>query len=326
MTDTSPTTMGVNFSNGFMVPPVDPKHAAQQIAALPVTRAKTFAYRGADNLFIAQAATDKLRLAVGIPNGDLQTLSEGNTQPLIDAIRPYAASIDWLCVGNEPFGDWYGGAYLKLLVPAMRNVQGALQKAGLGKIGVTVPQNFSIMGNSFPPSAGAFDARLKPLIVETCQVMEATGAPFMVNIYPFLAYLGDPQQIPLDYCLFTAPPEHWIKDGAYTYKNIFDAMLDALHVALDGIGLSRLDVVVGECGWPTAGAAAATIANARLFNQNMIDHCKSTVGTPRRPGKPIPCYLFEMYDEANKPPDPGPFERVWGVTNSSLQAKYPLNW
>ena len=318
------STMGVNFSTQFMPQPVAPSTAASQIAALPVGRAKTFSYQGADLQFIQAASTSNLRLAVGIPNAELQALAGGQTQALIAAIKPYARSIDWLCVGNEPLASWHEGKYLNVLVPAMQNVQNALQQAGL-QIGVTVPLNYAIMANSFPPSAGQFNPSLVAIITAACKVMSTSHAPFMVNVYPFLDVVGTPQ-IPLPYCLFTASQGDWVQDGPYVYKNIFDASLDALYVALGEIGLPDLTVVVGECGWPTQGNPLATIANAQTFNQNLIYHCKSGAGTPRRPGTPILCYVFEMYDEANKPTGPGPFEVAWGVYDGSGQAKYALAW
>ena len=318
------TTMGVNFSTQFMPSPVAPQAAASQIAALPARRAKTFSYHGADLQFIKAASAGNLRLAVGIPNDELEGLAADQTQALITAIKPYAKSIDWLCVGNEPLGAWHKGRYVKHLVPAMQNVQKALQKAGL-QIGVTVPLNYSIMGTSYPPSAGAFDPGLVTIITAACKVMSTSHAPFMVNVYPFLDVINN-GQIPLPYCLFTAPKKDWVTDGQYVYKNIFDASLDALYVAMGGIGFPRLAVVVGECGWPTQGNTVATIANAQTFNQNLINHCKSSGGTPRRPGSPIICYVFEMYDEANKPTGPGPFEVAWGVCNGSGKAKYSLSW
>jgi hypothetical protein len=306
-----------------MSQPVAPAAAADQIAGLPVGRAKTFSYQGADLQFIRAASFRNLRLAVGIPNSELQALANGQTQALIAAIQPHASIIELLCVGNEPLGAWYHGQYLNLLVPAMQNVQQALQKARL-QIGVTVPLNYSIMANSYPPSQGQLDPSLTAIINNACGVMAATGAPFMVNIYPFLTYIANPQ-IPLPYCLFTAQQNQWVQDPPYTYKNIFDACLDALYVAMGKIGRGNLPVVVGECGWPTQGNSVATVPNAQTFNQNLINHCKSGTGTPRRPGQ-IRCYVFEMYDEDKKSTGPGPFEVAWGVYNSSLHAKYALSW
>ena len=319
------TSLGVNFGSLFMEPPVAPEVAARQVAALPVGRAKTFSYRGSDLAFIRAAAAAGLRLAVGVPNDQLERLARGDTRDLVDALAPSAAAIDFLSVGNEPLDPMYGGAHDRLLVPAMQSVRAALRQAGL-TIGVTCAHSYGIMAASYPPSAGALHPARQALVRETCAVAQATGAPFLVTLYPFLAYLSAPAEIPLDYCLFTAPPGRAVPDGPHRYANLFDAMHDALAVALGRIGFPDLEIVVGETGWPTEGAAAATIANARLFNQGLVDHCRSGRGTPRRPGRPVTAYLFEMYDEARKPPMPGPFESAWGLFNSALQPKYPLDW
>jgi exo-beta-1,3-glucanase (GH17 family) len=103
-------------------------------------------------------------------------------------------------------------------------------------------------------------------------------------------------------------------------------MLDALHVALGRIACGDLEIVVGECGWPTDGGLDATVNNAQTFNQNLIYHCKSGKGTPRYPGKQIQCFVFEMYDEDTKPIDAGQFERFWGVKGGNGNFKYGLNW
>jgi exo-beta-1,3-glucanase (GH17 family) len=322
----SSAILGVNFSNAFQSKPIDPSLAAGQIASLPVTCAKTFGYHDRNLAFIKAAhARKQLTLAVGTLNAELSDLARGITQPLVDAIGPFAEIVSWLCVGNEPLGSWYNHEYDRLLVAAVTNVHNALQRAGL-KIGVTVPQNFEFMANSYPPSAGTIKPALQPIIAGTCEVMRRSGAPFMVNIYPFITRVQNRSSVPLEYCLFTAPPNQWVQDGAYTYKNIFDAMIDALHVALSKIGYGDLEIVVGECGWPTQGDQDATTANAQIFNQNMINHCKSGAGTPRNPGKPIRCFAFEMYDEDEKDIGPGPFERHWGIYSPTGEQKYQLIW
>ena len=319
------STMGVNFSNYFQSKPIDPNAAATQIAGLPVKSAKTFSHQGGDLAFMKAAQARKLALAVGCTNDELADLAKGNTQSLVNAIRPFADTVAWVCVGNEPLGSWYNGQYNGVLVPAVQNVAKAFKQAGLD-IGVTVPQNFEFMANSYPPSAGSVKPGLVSIIQGTCAVMRSSGAPFMVNIYPFITYIQNRNVVPLPYCLFTAKSDQWVHDGNYTYKNIFDAMLDALHVALGRIGCGDLEIVVGECGWPTGGDPAATVNNAQTFNQRLIDHCKSNDGTPRYPGKPIHCFVFEMYDEDKKPTDAGPFERFWGVRGGAGNLKYPLTW
>jgi len=179
---------------------------------------------------------------------------------------------------------------------------------------------------SYPPSQGSVKPELANIIKGTCAVMRSTRAPFMVNIYPFITRVQNRSVVPLDYCLFTAPPDQWVKDGAYTYTNIFVAMIDALHVALENIDCGDLEIVVGECGWPSSGDPDATNNNARTFNQGLINQCKSNQGTPRYPGKPIQCFVFEMYDEDRKPTGPGAFEPYWGVCDGAGNPKYKLMW
>jgi exo-beta-1,3-glucanase (GH17 family) len=296
--------MGVNYSSYFQSVPVDPVSAEAQIAGLPVTSVKTFTH-DYDLPFIKAAQAQKnLTLAVGCTNDELAGLANGNTQSLVSAIAPFADTVAWVCVGNEPLGSWYNHAYDALLVPAVTNVANAFKQAGLA-IGVTVPQNFEFMQVSYPPSQGSVKPELANIIKGTCAVMRSTRAPFMVNIYPFITRVQNRSVVPLDYCLFTAPPDQWVKDGAYTYTNIFVAMIDALHVALENIDCGDLEIVVGECGWPSSGDPDATNNNARTFNQGLINQCKSNQGTPRYPGKPIQCFVFEMYDEDRKPTGPG---------------------
>jgi exo-beta-1,3-glucanase (GH17 family) len=316
--------MGVNFSNFFQTHPVKPENAAAQIASLPVGAAKTFSHQGGDFDFMKAAQAKKLGLAVGCTNDELAGLAQGATQPLINAIKPFADSVAWVCVGNEPLGSWYNGKYNGVLVPAVKSVYTALHQAGLD-IGVTVPQNFEFMANSYPPSQGSVKADLAGIIQGTCDIMRKSKAPFMVNIYPFITRLQNPG-IKLSYCLFAAAQPDWVIDPPHTYMNIFDAMLDALDVALGKIGYGDLEIVVGECGWPTAGGPDANPDNAQKFNQNLINHCKSNNGTPRRRNRQIQCFVFEMYDEDKKPTDAGQFERFWGIKGTDEKSKYPLTF
>jgi len=320
------STMGVNYSSYFQSVHVNPVSSAAQIAGLPVTSVKTFSH-DYDLPFIKAAQAQKnLTLAVGCTNDELAGLANGSTaQALVSAIAPFADTVAWICVGNEPLGSWFNHAYDNLLVPAVSNVANAFKQAGL-PMGVTIPQNFEFMQVSYPPSQGSVKPELVNILQGTCAVMRSTGAPFMVNIYPFITRVQNRNVVKLDYCLFNAPPADWVHDGAYTYSNIFLAMLDALHVALEKVGCGDLEIVVGECGWPSRGDQDATISNARTFNQGLINQCKSNQGTPRHPGKPIQCFVFEMYDEDKKPTGPGAFEPYWGVCDGARNPKYTLTW
>src|SRR5215510_2858525 len=151
------STMGLNFSNFFQSRPIDPNAAAELISKLSsgsVKSAKIFSHQDSDLAFMKAARAHRLTLAVGCTNAELADLAAGKTKPLVDVIRQFTDVVAWVCVGNEPLGSWYGGQYNSVLVPAVRNVAAAFKQEGW-TIGVTVPQNFEFMQDSYPPSAGS---------------------------------------------------------------------------------------------------------------------------------------------------------------------------
>ncbi len=327
------STIGVNFSNTFQSSgqQVSAATAASQIKATGVGTVKMFTYNQAD--CISEFAAHGLKVLVDIPNGDLE-LCANKDKTTIDAIikvlSDNAATIPMICVGNEPLGSWWKNAYSPYLVKALTNIKAAIKAKGLSTK-VTVPFNYAIMGNSYPPSGGSFNSGLKSIILDVCAILKADDSVFMINVYPFITQ-NNQRTISLDYCLFTADnakkgskeSKVWVEDGSYTYKNIFDAMYDALYVALGNNNYGDLPIVIGEAGWPTGPIAtypSATTANAQTFNQNLINHCKSGKGTPRNPGVKIPCFIFEMYDEDTKPTDAGAYEHHWGVYKYDTKSK-----
>ena len=331
------STIGVNFSNTFQSTgkQVSATTAATQIKATGVKTVKMFTYNQTD--CISAFAQQDLQVLVDIPNGDLQACANNDAttiNAIVKVLSDYSANIPMICVGNEPLGSWWNNAYKPYLVNALTNIKSAIAAKGL-TTKVTVPFNYAIMGNSYPPSAGAFNGSLKNTILDVCAILKADNSVFMINVYPFITQNNQPT-ISLDYCLFTANnnPGVWVYDGTYTYKNIFDAMYDALFVALGNNGYGSLPIVIGEAGWPTGPSATYTTAtkiNAQVFNQNLINHCISGNGTPRNPDVKIPCFIFEMYDEDTKPTGAGTFEHNWGVygynaTKNDYEAKYPLTW
>ncbi|RBW55854.1 hypothetical protein DS884_16020 [Tenacibaculum sp. E3R01] len=330
------TTVGVNFSNTFQSSgkQVSAATAASQIKATGVGAVKMFTYNQAT--CISAFAAQGLQVLVDVPNGDLELCANNDTttiNAIIKVLSDNSATIPMICVGNEPLGSWWNNAYSPYLVDALTNIKAAIKAKGLSTK-VTVPFNYAIMGNSYPPSAGSFNSGLKSIILDVCAILKADDSVFMINVYPFITQ-NNQRTISLEYCLFTAnnDPSVWVTDGNYTYKNIFDAMYDALYVALGNNNYGDLPIVIGEAGWPTGPVAtypSATNSNAQTFNQNLINHCKSGNGTPRKPGIKIPCFIFEMYDEDTKPIGAGTYEHHWGVyeydtKNNDYKAKYTLN-
>lgn len=228
-------------------------------------------------------------------------------------------------MGNEPFLQTYNGTFLKYTLPALKNVQEALNNEGLDSVKATVPFNADIYysPDSNPvPSAGDFRGEIRDLTIEIIQYLHSNGAPFTVNIYPFLSLYGNPY-FPLDYAFFDGSNKP-IKDGINLYTNVFDANFDTLVWALDRAGYPDMKIVVGEVGWPTDGDKNANVKNAKRFNQGLIHHVLSTKGTPSRKGK-IAAYLFSLIDENAKSIAPGSFERHWGIFEYDGKPKYELD-
>ncbi|XWS52342.1 hypothetical protein CRYUN_Cryun11dG0059700 [Craigia yunnanensis] len=272
-----------------------------------------------------------IEVMVGIPNdmlasvgGSMKAAEKWVAKNVSAHITSNNVNIRYVAVGNEPFLETYNGSYLGITFPALRNIQSALVKAGLGsQVKVTVPLNADVYASSSDyPSGGDFRADIHDLMLTIVNFLSVSGAPFTVNIYPFISLYTDPN-FPVEYAFFdgNASP---INDGGTLYYNMFDANLDTLAHALQKNGFANLPIIVGEIGWPTDGDRNANIEYARRFNQGFMSHISGGRGTPIRPG-PIDAYLFSLIDEDVKSIAPGNFERHWGVFTFDGQAKYPLN-
>lgn len=229
-------------------------------------------------------------------------------------------------MGNEPFLKAYNGTYLNKTLPALKNIQTSLYKAGLGsKIKVTVPFNADIYYSpdlNPLPSAGDFRPEIRDLTIEIIQFLYSNNATFTVNIYPFLSLYGN-DNFPFDFAFFDGKNKP-LQDGKAVYTNVFDANLDTLMWALDKAGYPDLHVTVGEVGWPTDGDKNANAKNAKRFNQGFIKHALSGNGTPKRKGM-MDFYLFSLIDENAKSVAPGNFERHWGIFEFDGKPKYELD-
>ncbi|KAJ4709134.1 Glucan endo-1,3-beta-glucosidase [Melia azedarach] len=230
----------------------------------------------------------------------------------------------YVAVGNEPFLETYNGSFLKTTFPALQNIQSALIKAGLSnQVKVTVPQNADVYESSTGvPSGGDFRADIHDLMIAIVKFLSDNGAPFTVNIYPFISLYID-ANFPVEYAFFDGNSSP-LTDGGNTYSNMFDANYDTLVYALQKNGFGNLPIIVGEIGWPTDGDRNANIEYGRRFNQGFVAHISSGKGTPMRPG-PIDAYLFSLIDEDAKSVDPGNFERHWGILTYDGRPKYQLN-
>ncbi|KAG0496983.1 hypothetical protein HPP92_001674 [Vanilla planifolia] len=133
----------------------------------------------------------------------------------------------------------------------MANVRYALFSAGLhSKIKVSTSVSQAVLGASYPPSAGAFTSEADSFLGPIAGALCSMGS----SITPT--------------CLMP-----WLIQCILLWK----------------IGGERVEVVVSETGWPSAGGAATSIRNAQTYNTNLIKHVQQ--GSPKRPGK-IGAYIL----------------------------------
>ncbi|CAO2167688.1 unnamed protein product [Urochloa humidicola] len=230
-------------------------------------------------------------------------------------VKPYypAVNIKYIAVGNE-----VAGGATQSILPAMRNLNGALTAAGLGNIKVSTAVQSGVIANSFPPSSGVF---AQGYMVDIARYLASTGAPLLTNIYPYFAYRGNPRDISLGYATFQ--PGTTVRDNGngLSYTNLFDAMVDAVVAALEKAGAPNVRIVISESGWPSAGGFGASVDNARKYNQGLIDHVGR--GTPKRPGS-LETYIFAMFNENQKGGDET--ERNFGLFYPNKQPVYPIRF
>ncbi|CAI0377324.1 unnamed protein product [Linum tenue] len=301
----SQSYIGVNYGQvADNLPP--PAATAKLLQSTAVQKVRLY---GADPAIIRALANTGIGIVIGAANGDIPALaSDPNSagQWVNSNVLPFypASSIVLVTVGNEVLlsGDQN---LISQLLPAMQNVQNALNSASLGgKVKVSTVHSMSILGRSDPPSSGSFDSSHLDAMKALLQFQRGVGSPIAVNPYPFFAYQSDPRPETLAFCLFQPNAGRVDSGSGIKYMNMFDAQVDAVRSALNGIGFKDIDIMVAETGWPYKGdpnEVGASVENARAYNGNLIAHLRSMAGTPLMPGKSVDTYLFALYDEDLKP-------------------------
>ncbi|XP_065847486.1 glucan endo-1,3-beta-D-glucosidase-like isoform X1 [Euphorbia lathyris] len=322
----SQSFIGVNYGQvADNLPP--PSATAKLLQSTSIQKVRLY---GSDPAIIKALANTGIGITIGTSNGDIPSLaSDPNfAKSWIDSnVIPFypASKIILINVGNEVFASGDQNLMTNLL-PAMQNVQNALEAASLGgKIKVSTVHSMAVLKQSEPPSAGSFDPSFGDLIKGLLGFNNATGSPFAINPYPYFAYRSDPRPETLAFCLFQ--PNEGRVDGntKIKYMNMFDAQVDAVYSALSSMGFKNVEIVIAETGWPYKGDSdevAPSYENAKGYNGNLIAHLRSMVGTPLMPGKSVDTYLFALYDEDLKP---GPSsERSFGLFKPDLTMTYDI--
>ncbi|KAI5011162.1 hypothetical protein ZWY2020_013299 [Hordeum vulgare] len=241
------------------------------------------------------------------------------------SVAPHVAAgtnVSRILVGRDVISQ-ANRTLLLCLVPAMQNLHTALLATSLHRqIKVSAAHSLGVLAVSTPPSAGRFRegydaAVVKPLL----GFLRATGAPFMVNAYPFYGLTSDAE---LDFALFRVGAEGVTDAGTgLVYTNALDAQLDAVYSAMDRLGFGDVDVVVAETGWPWAGEdweVGSGADHAGDYNRNAIRHLGSGVGTPLMPNRTFEVSIFSLFDENLKP---GPMsEHHFGLFHADMTPIY----
>ncbi|KAE8055642.1 hypothetical protein FH972_012469 [Carpinus fangiana] len=243
--------VGINYGMlGNNLPP--PIQVVALLKSRSITRLRLF-FPNHDAL---QALKNSgIEVILGTLNQDLQMLGSDlsfaknwvNTN-----VIPYSKTVRFRCIsaGDEVIpGDL--AAYV---FPAMKNLKAALDAA---EVAYNIPVSF----------------------------LAANGSPLLVNVYPYFAFVNNQQQIPLSYALFEST-KVVVRDGGLKYRNLFDAMTDAVYSALEK------------------------------------GHLPS--GTPKRPGiNRTEAYIFAIFNENLKPPGT---EHNFGLFYPNMTEVYPIDF
>ncbi|KAF5177005.1 Glucan endo-1,3-beta-glucosidase [Thalictrum thalictroides] len=320
-------SVGVNW--GTMAShPIHPQIVVDMLKANGIKKVKLF---DADGWIIKHLAGTGIETMVAVPNDMLSIISKDydNAKDWVKenvTKHMYNGGVDikYVAVGNEPYLTAYNGSFVKDALPALKNIQKALEDAGYGgQIKATVPHNADVYDSSNnKPSTGDWRSDIRSLMIETVKFLHSTKAPFVVNIYPFLS-LNLNKDFPLDFA-FVDGGGKTTNDNGVQYSNVFDANYDTLVWALKKSGVPDIKIIVGEIGWPTDGTDHASIDLAHRFYKGFMKKMANKKGTPLRPGH-LDVFLFSLLDENIKSIAPGTFERHWGIFRYDGRPKFSID-
>ncbi|KAJ4750838.1 hypothetical protein LUZ62_085243 [Rhynchospora pubera] len=322
--------IGVNIGTALSAMP----SATQVVALLKSQNIHHVRLYDADASLLAALANTGIRVVVSVPNEQLLAIGSSNATAAAWVARNVAAhfptvNISAIAVGSEVLTSMPNAA--PLLLPAMRFLQSALVASNLDKfVKVSTPHSSSIILDSFPPSQAFFNRSLDPILSPLLRFLQSTSSPLFLNVYPYYDYMQSNGVIPLDYALFRALPPNKEAVDANTllhYTNVFDAVVDAAYFAMEYLNVTHVPVVVLESGWPHKGDPStepdATTDNADTYNSNLIRHVINSTGTPKHPGIAVPTYIYELYDEDQRPGALS--EKSWGLFDSTGLPAYTLH-
>ncbi|KAJ3669224.1 hypothetical protein LUZ60_011174 [Juncus effusus] len=260
-----------------------------------------------------------LNVILGTFNEDLQKLASDQSYAATwvqTNVAPFASvNFSYINAGNEVIP----GELAAFVLPAMKNLDSAVKAAGFS-IPVSTAVSTEVLGVSYPPSQGAFSESASSYMEPIVSYLQSKKYPLLINVYPYFAYSQSPKEIRLDYALFNTQ-QNVVTDGSVGYTNLFDAIVDSVYAAMENSGGPDVQLVVSETGWPSSGGTGASVENARIYNNNVVQHVKN--GTPRRPNKELETYLFAMFNENQKPEG---VEQNFGLYRPDMSEVYHVDF
>ncbi|GAA0148396.1 hypothetical protein Leryth_002745 [Lithospermum erythrorhizon] len=322
------TSVGVNWGSNASHP-LPPAKVVELLKSNNINKVKLF---DANPQVLEAISGTKIVVSVGIPNSMLRSFNaslKAAENWVHDNLTRFTSSvhIEYISVGDEAFLRSHGEQFHPYLVGAASNILKAVTKANLVEsVKVVVPCSWdSFQSESDLPSRIQFRPDVNKTMLELLLFLSRHRSPFFVTISPFLSY-HENKNTSLDFALFkeTARPRN---DSHSTYKNSYDLSHDTVVSALSKAGFPLMDIVIGQIGWPTNGAANATSSNAETFMKGLMKHIQSKSGTPLRPKHlPTEVYIMSLLDEDQRSIAAGDFERHWGIFTFDGQAKYNLDF
>ncbi|CAK9869200.1 unnamed protein product [Sphagnum jensenii] len=305
-----------------------PTVVANLVQTLGIKNVKIY---DSDATVLSAFANTGISVIVAVPNNEIVSLASSAAaltwvQTNVKNFFP-ATQITYILVGNEVLsGD---SSIWPSLLPAMQQIYSALRFYSLDtNIKVSTPHALGVLAVSFPPSAGVFQPNIAASIMAPLlSFLSSTQSPFMINVYPYLAYLADGgQNIALNYALIE-PGAVGVTDSnsGLHYSSLIDAQLDAIIYAMQALNFNNIPLILTESGWPSQGdpnEIGASVANAEIYNNNLVRHV-TPLGTPLRPGVEIDTYIFALFNEDLKPGATA--ERNFGLYYPNLTQVYPIN-
>lgn len=321
-------TYGINYGRlADNIP--SPKEVVRLLKAAKIKNVRIY---DAEHSVLDAFRGSGLDLVIGLPNGFVKEMSTNPDHALTwvkENVQQYVpeTNIVGIAIGNEVLG----GGDLDLqsaLYGAVKNIYNATQRLKLDDVvQITTAHSQAVFANSYPPSSCIFKEDVSQNMKKLLDLFTQMGSPFCLNAYPFLAYMGSPDQIDINYALFNPTEGIYDEKAKLHYDNMLDAQIDAAYAALEDAGFDKMEVIVTETGWASRGdvnEGAATFKNARTFNYNLRKRLAKRKGTPKRPKSLLKAYIFALFNENSKP---GPTsERNFGLYKPDGTITYDIGF